>query len=115
MKKFALILSLLFVSISLLAQSVLVTANLPGRNVKSEYLRIPEYDFSESGIKAAAVTAFAMTFGSALPTSQPQPTIIKLDHPFLFLIRDKNNGTIWFLGTVYQPNLWSDDASSYHI
>lgn len=50
MKKFALILSLLFVSITLLAQSVLVTANLPGRNVKSEYLRIPEYDFSESGI-----------------------------------------------------------------
>ena len=70
-------------------------------------------DFSEEGIKAAAVTAFAMTDGSALDPYIPQPVVIKFDHPFLFLIRDKENGSIWFIGTVYQPNLWSDDVATY--
>lgn len=81
----------------------------------SDAIHKANIDFSEKGIKAAAVTAFAMALGSALPATQPQPTIVKIDHPFLFLIRDKDNGTIWFLGTVYQPNLWSDDANAYRI
>ena len=43
----------------------------------------------------------------------PKPIIIDIDHPFLFLIRDKASQDIWFIGAVYQPNLWSDDASTY--
>lgn len=50
MKKIALIITLLLASLSLFAQSVIVTANLSGRNVKTDKLLIPEYDFAESGI-----------------------------------------------------------------
>lgn len=70
-------------------------------------------DFSEEGIKAAAITVFAMKETSAIEDEVPQPVIINIDHPFLFLIRDANNGTIWFTGAVYQPNLWADDQAAY--
>ena len=70
-------------------------------------------DFSEEGIKAAAITVFAMKENSAIEDEVPQPVIINIDHPFLFLIRDANNGTIWFTGAVYQPNLWADDQAAY--
>lgn len=70
-------------------------------------------DFSEKGIKAAAITVFAMKDNAMLVEEEPQPIVINIDHPFLFLIRDADNGTIWFTGAVYQPNLWSDDAKTY--
>ena len=69
-------------------------------------------DFSEEGIKAAAVTVFGMDTMGMKP-AQDEPLVINIDHPFLFLIRDKNNDTIWFIGAVYEPNLWADDVSSY--
>ncbi len=70
-------------------------------------------DFSEDGIKAAAITVFAMKETSAVEDEAPKPVVINIDHPFLFLIRDANNGTIWFTGVVYQPNLWADDQAAY--
>jgi len=50
MKKIALIFALLLTCFSLFAQSVMITADLPGRNLKTSKMTIPEYDFSESGI-----------------------------------------------------------------
>ena len=70
-------------------------------------------DFSEDGIKAAAITVFAMDIAAAIPGEEPEPIIIDINHPFLFLIRDADNGTIWFSGTVYEPNLWSNDSALY--
>ena len=73
-------------------------------------------DFSEEGIKAAAVTVFAMNEMTAIaeePESSVQPIFIEIDHPFLFVIRDKESGAILFTGTVYEPNLWADDEASY--
>ena len=70
-------------------------------------------DFSEKGIKAAAVTAFGIQ-DSAVRVDETQPVVINIDHPFLFIIRDKNNGAAWFTGAVYQPNLWEDNASEYY-
>lgn len=59
-------------------------------------------DFSEDGIKAAAVTSFEMWAGAL--ADEPEPVVVKIDHPFLFLIRDKaNNGEVWFTGAVYKP------------
>lgn len=55
MKKIALFFALLLTSISISAQSVIVTAKLNDRNVKSSSLSIPEYDFSESGIVVVSV------------------------------------------------------------
>lgn len=27
--------------------------------------------------------------------------------------KDKNTGKIWFIGTVYEPNLWENDKPTY--
>ena len=53
----------------------------------------------ERGTKAAAATAVMMTYGSA-PT---ETKTFLADHPFLFLIHDKNNGSILFIGRLSKP------------
>jgi len=55
-------------------------------------------DVDENGTEAAAATAVVL--GDA---SLPEPQEIKLDHPFLVLIRDQPTGTILFLGRVSDP------------
>ncbi len=68
-------------------------------------------DFSEKGVKAAAVTVMAMMDVVAI---MPQdPIIVDFDRPFLFLIRDKETNEVWFTGTVYEPNLWENDREEY--
>lgn len=68
-------------------------------------------DFSEDGIKAAAVTVLMMDENAVVV--KEQPVIVKIDKPFFFEIRDKKNGEVWFMGTVYEPNLWENDKSLY--
>lgn len=68
-------------------------------------------DFSEDGVKAAAVTAFGMSEKAMM--DEPEPVEITFDHPFVFIICDRSNGINWFVGAVYDPNLWSDDESAY--
>ena len=70
-------------------------------------------EFSEEGIKAAAVTAFMMKDSAIAMPQEKEYINIVFDHPFLFIIRDKKTGEIWFVGTVYEPNLWKDDSSQY--
>lgn len=70
-------------------------------------------EFSEDGIKAAAVTVFAMTDGMA--PYYPNPIEIKINKPFIYFIRDKKTGEVWFVGSVYKPNLWEDDKENYKI
>jgi len=53
----------------------------------------------ENGTEAAAATAVIMS-ETAFP---PQPIIVSIDHPFIFLIRDTNTGAILFLGRVLDP------------
>lgn len=72
-----------------------------------------DIDFSEDGIKAAAITAFSLDANSAEDEDEKHPVVININRPFLFIIRDTKNMANWFIGTVYQPNLWKDDASSY--
>jgi len=53
----------------------------------------------EAGTEAAAATAVVMVMG--LP---PEPRVeVRVDRPFLFLIRDRETGTILFLGRVLNP------------
>jgi serpin B len=59
-------------------------------------------EVNEEGTEAAAATAVVM-FGGAAP-SNPQPIpVFRVDHPFLFLIRDNRNGSVLFLGRVMDP------------
>lgn len=80
----------------------------------SDALHKANIDFSEEGVKAAAVTAFGiMDTAIAMPTEKPK--VVNIDKPFLFLIRDKKTKEIWFTGTVYEPNLWENDKQEYMV
>jgi len=72
------------------------------------------FDFSEEGIKAAAVTALG-GFGGGGPGLIPNSSniVISINKPFMYLVRDTKTGEIWFAGTVYEPNLWDDDKADY--
>jgi serpin B len=55
----------------------------------------------ERGTEAAAATAVLMELTAApVPT---EPVEFKADHPFIFLIRDKQPGSILFLGRILDP------------
>ena len=69
-------------------------------------------DFSEKGIKAAAVTVLVM-FETTAISDINKPKEIKIDKPFIYFIKDKNTDEIWFTGTVYEPNSWEEDKSDY--
>lgn len=55
----------------------------------------------EAGTEAAAATAVVMRLRGALMEDPPLP--VTVDRPFLFLIRDRQTGTIVFLGRVLDP------------
>lgn len=77
----------------------------------SDALHKANIDFTEKGVKAAAVTVIYMTMGVAV--QEDKPIEISIDKPFLYVIRDKNTDEIWFVGTVYEPNLWEEDKVNY--
>lgn len=54
----------------------------------------------EKGTEAAGATAV----GGGV-TSVRIPNIFNADHPFIFIIQDKTNGNVLFLGRVVDPNL----------
>jgi serpin B len=58
-------------------------------------------DVNEKGSEAAAATGVAMKPGAAPP--REQPIDFRADHPFLFLIRDTQSGSILFLGRMSNP------------
>lgn len=57
----------------------------------------------EKGTEAAAATAILMVETGANAGGEP-PAPIKVDHPFLFLIRDDASGLVLFLGRVTDPS-----------
>lgn len=77
----------------------------------SDALHKANIDFTEKGIKAAATTVIYMTCEASI--MEAKPVEININKPFLYVIRDKNTGEIWFLGTVYEPNSWEDDKINY--
>lgn len=68
-------------------------------------------DFTEEGVKAAAVTVFTIKDDAMLREEEPEE--IKFDRPFLYMIKDKKTDEVWFVGTMYEPNSWEKDQASY--
>lgn len=65
-------------------------------------------EFSNDGIKAAAATdvggAGAGSCGFDYLYEVPVEKIdLTFDNPYMFIIRDKSSGEVWFAGTVYEP------------
>jgi serpin B len=56
-------------------------------------------EVDESGTVAAAATAATVSSASVVE----EPPLVKIDHPFVFLIRDTRNGSILFVGQVLDP------------
>jgi serpin B len=57
-------------------------------------------DVNEIGTEAAAATGVVMGLKS-MPTGEPIE--VKIDRPFLFVIRDVQTGAMLFFGRVVQP------------
>lgn len=87
-----------------------LTGILPEKgNFISDTLHKATIEFSNEGIKAAAVTILggAGSAGCVFEHLYDVPVeVIDLtfDKPYVFFIRDKNTNEIWFTGTVYEPN-----------
>jgi len=80
----------------------------------SDALHKADIEFSEEGIKAAAVTVIVIASGLSMP-KPTYPLIIDINRPFMFIIRDKNTKDVWFTGTVYKPNSWDEDVITYSL
>ena len=70
-------------------------------------------EFSNEGIKAAAVTTLgglgAQSCGFEYDYDVPVETIdLTFNNPYMFLIRDKSSGEVWFTGTVFEPIEYQD-------
>jgi serine protease inhibitor len=60
-------------------------------------------EVSEKGTEAAAATAVMMPKEAAAPASVPFTPTFRADRPFLFLVRDRQSGSVLFLGRVLNP------------
>ena len=69
----------------------------------SEVIHQAFVNVTESGTEAAAATAVVMMVGSAGPEPVIKPKIFKADHPFIFIIQQKDTGNILFMGRVSDP------------
>ena len=87
---------------------------------KGEFIAVAKHkaniEFTELGIKASAATvlggAGAANGGFYYYYDVPVETIdMTFDHPYMYIIRDKETGEVWFTGTVYDPTLWEDDIN----
>jgi serpin B len=70
------------------------------RLVIDEVIHKAFVDVNEEGTEAAAATAVTMRALAMRPTT---PVVFRVDHPFLFLIRETRSGAILFMGKVMNP------------
>lgn len=82
----------------------------------SDAIHKSNIEFTQDGIKAAAAT-MAGGKGAGDPEFDyiydvPIEEIdLTFDKPYMFIIRDKDTGDVWFTGTVYEPLLWENDTT----
>jgi serpin B len=71
----------------------------------SEVIHQANIDVDEKGTEAAAATAVIMGATGGCSASPARTLTLKLDKPFLFLIRDLESGAILFMGRVVDPSV----------
>jgi serine protease inhibitor len=70
-----------------------------GRNLFISFVKQNSFvDVNEVGTEAAAVTTIGIEV-----TSLPQRTVMKVDRPFVFVLRERLSGTILFAGKIMNP------------
>jgi serpin B len=61
-------------------------------------------DVDEKGVEAAAATAVVMSTGGCTGPGPAKEITLRLDRPFLFVLRDVQTGAILFMGRVADPS-----------
>ena len=69
----------------------------------SEAIHKAVIEVDEEGTEAAAATAIVMSVPESGSFQPPRPIILRVDRPFLFLIRDDATGSILFAGRMENP------------
>ncbi|HEX3781406.1 MAG TPA: serpin family protein [Pseudonocardiaceae bacterium] len=86
----------------------LFTADADLSGISSEPLRVSDVlhqavlTIDEQGLEGAAATAVAMR-AMAMVSSPEQPIVVRVDRPFLFLVRHKSSGALYFMARVVRP------------
>jgi serpin B len=57
----------------------------------------------EASTEAAAATLMTMVTGELPEERVSHPVLVRIDHPFLFLLRDRQTSTNLFIGRVTKP------------
>lgn len=85
----------------------------------TEAIHKANIEFTQDGIKAAAATLFggggagsSFDYFYEVPVEEIDLTF---DQPYMFLIRDKETGEVWFVGTVYEPLLWENEPERLNV
>lgn len=60
-------------------------------------------DVNEDGTEAAAATAVIMAPGAGAAPRNVKKAVVRADHPFIFLIRENETGSLLFMGRVVNP------------
>ena len=70
-------------------------------------------EFTQDGIKASAATMMGglgtADFFDYLYDVPVEEIDLTFNRPYMFIIRDKATNEVWFAGTVYNPQEWSQD------
>jgi|ERR1035437_2286663 serpin B len=79
-------------------------AKIPGKNLYiSKVLHKAFVSVDEAGTEAAAATAVIITVITSIATQPLIPQIFRVDHPFIFVIRENTTNAILFMGRVMDP------------
>jgi serpin B len=62
-------------------------------------------DVDEKGTEAAAATAIGMDTGGCTGPGPAKDVTFRLDHPFIFVLRDLETGAVLFMGRVVDPSI----------
>lgn len=74
----------------------------------NEIIHKTHIELSENGTKASAATLIMMNKSTAMETKEKIE--MNFNQPFIYFIKEKNNNNIWFMGTVYEPEIWNKDT-----
>jgi serpin B len=86
-----------------------VAANFSGMTVADklhvgDVIHQANIDVDEKGTEAGAATAISMDTGGCTGPIPEVTKTLRLDHPFLFVVRDVQTGAILFMGRVMDPS-----------
>ena len=71
----------------------------------SKVIHQANIDADEIGTTAAAATAVGMATGGGCSSEPLKLTTPRLDHPFLFVLRDVETGAVLLMGLVLDPSV----------